>query len=401
MGSQIRKGPAYTQRALYLRVAPDKYGKHMVKVVNTLGIDDFDSEEGEFAAHKHWDSVIPLLDAYVYEVNNSNDEEGQFMKSSNETYGKRPSRDLTYQENLCAMDETVSQCNTSGLDCNGSEGKVLILATVHDTYPKPQRTKTYWLSFDDLETATNFRNEVYLDNPTDMPVSMEFLDRDAFEIIDQAGRFLGHFVKYFGCNSPVVAAAWDFKQQIEGLDIKGASTFPDIFQYHINNMLPAVLPQEIMDMGKKREYHVAMTVGDFDGSLDRFEKRFAKYRQRYGEKMDVHECTTWAEQEGIRAFRFVATAAFQTYCAGTGLQGLGVEYFLPIIDTSNPQLPSGNDPVKRMLYGHLGCNLFHEDLAYKLGIDTQKAKREFQHVVKTVSKGKLPPERCRITTSNK
>jgi D-lactate dehydrogenase len=61
------------------------------------------------------------------------------------------------------------------------------LASVHDTFPAPEKDKSYWLSFDDLETALKFRKEVCLDNPDDVPVSMEYLDHDTFDVIDRAG----------------------------------------------------------------------------------------------------------------------------------------------------------------------------------------------------------------------
>jgi len=390
-GTQIRKGPACTERALYLKVVPDKYGKHIVKVVNTLGIEDLDSEEGEFIAHKGLDGVIPKLDSYIHVVQNEQD---NTMKNSNDTYGKHQSHDHKYKESLCTLDNSVSRFNadTKGIDCNRSEGKVLILATVHDTFKAPPRAKSYWLSFEDLETTTKFKTEVCLDNPADLPMSIEYMDRDSFDVIDQAGRFAGHFIKFFGSASPIVSAGWDIKLKVEALDIRGAATFPDAFQYYFNDFLPAVLPKKIMYMGRTRDHHIATTVGDYNGSLDRFEKRFAKFCKEHEGKIDVHECTTDSEKDGVTAFRFIAATAFRTYCVGTGLQGFSVDYALPKNHTSSPQLPGSNQPVKRMRYSHFGCNVVHEDLAYVQGVDTHAAMMELKHVVDSVCKGRLPAE---------
>lgn len=390
-GTQIRKGPACTERALYLKVVPDKYGKHIVKVVNTLGIEDLDSEEGEFIAHKGWDGVISKLDSYIDVVKNEGD---NTMKNSNDTYGKHQSHDSNYKENLCTVDNNVSRFNadTKGLDCNRSEGKVLILATVHDTFKSPSRSKSYWLSFEDLATTVKFKTEVCLDNPADLPMSIEYMDRDSFDIIDQAGRFMGHFIKFFGSASPIVSAGWAVKLKVEALDIRGAAIFPDRFQYYLNTLLPSVLPKKIMDMGKSRDHHIATTIGDYNGSLDRFEERFAKFCQEHEGKIDVHECTTASEKNGVTAFRFIAAAAFKTYCVGTGLQGISVDYALPKNHSSSPELPETNQPVKRMRYSHFGCNVVHEDLAYAQGVDTHAAKMELKHVVDEVCKGRLPAE---------
>lgn len=390
-GTQVRKGPACTERALYLKVEADKYGKHIVKVVNTLGIEDLDSEEGEFIAHKRWNGVIPQIDSYIDVVKNEGD---NTIKNSNDTYGRHQSHDQKYKENVCTVDNNVSRFNadTKGLDCNRSEGKVLIMATVHDTFKSPTRSKSYWLSFVDLETTTKFKTEVCLDNPDDLPMSIEYMDRDSFDVIDQAGRFMGHFIKFFGSASPIVSAGWDIKLKVEALDIRGASTFPDTIQYFVNNFLPEVLPKEIMDMGRARDHHIATTVGDYKGSLDRFEERFAKFCKENEGKIDVCECKTASDKNGVTAFRFIAAAAFKTYCVGTGLQGFSVDYALPKNHASTPQLPESNKPIKRMRYSHFGCNVVHEDLAYAQGVDTHAAKMELKHVVDEVCKGRLPAE---------
>jgi len=390
-GTQIRKGPACTERALYLKVVPDKYGKHIVKVVNTLGIEDLDSEEGEFVAHKGWEGVIPKLDSYIDVVKNEQDNR---MKRSNDTYGKRASHDEKYKESLCTLDNHVSRFNadTKGLECNRSEGKVLILATVHDTFKAPPKAKSYWLSFTDLETTIKFKTEVCLDNPEDLPMSLEYMDRDSFDVIDSAGRMMGHFIKFFGSASPIVSAGWAFKLKIEALDIRGAATFPDRFQYYFSSFLPAILPKKIMELGKARDHHIATTVGDYNGSLGRFEERFAKFSKENEGKIDVYECTTASEKNGVTAFRFIAAAAFKTYCVGTGLQGFSVDYALPKNFSGSPELPENNQPVKRMRYSHFGCNVVHEDLAYVQGVDTHAAKMELKQVVDEVYHGRLPAE---------
>ena len=214
-GTQCRKGPAYTERALYIKVDKDKYGIPVVKVVNRLGIKGFDKEEGELEAHLKHDGDIPLIDTYVQKVKSGNDIQ---MKKSNNTYGKEPAHDINYKEKLCKHDDQVSRFNadTSGCDCNRSEGKVLILASVHDTFEPPKASKSYWISFDSLETALAFRKEVCLDNPDDIPISVEYMDRDSFDVIDRAGRVLGNMINLLGTSSSIVRELWKVKIWIEG-----------------------------------------------------------------------------------------------------------------------------------------------------------------------------------------
>jgi D-lactate dehydrogenase len=162
--------------------------------------------------------------------------------------------------------------------------------------------------------------------------------------------------------------------------------------FFINPILPHIISKPIMEMGRARDHHIATVVGDYNGSLDRFEERFDTFCKENEGKVDVHECKTVSEQSGVTAFRFVAAAAFKTFCVGEGLQGVSVDYALPKNHGCAPELPASNKPVKRMRYSHFGCNVVHEDLAYEEGVDTHEAMMKFKHVVDEVCKGRLPAE---------
>lgn len=389
-GTQMRKGPAFTERALYLKVDHDKFGKSIVKVVNTLGIKGLDGEEGEFESHSRFDGVIRQLDNYVATIHAG---VKAAMKKSNDTYGTKPASETDYKKRLCQNGTQVNRFNadTRGCECNRSEGKVLILASVHDTFPKPTKTKTYWISFNSFETALEFRRKVCLFEPNDVPVSMEYMDRDSFDVIDRAGRFLGNTIKLVGTTSPIVQHLWKFKLWIEALDIRGASTFGDKILFWMNPVLPSILPAHIVSMGKERDHHVALTVGDFDGSLDRFTERLSKFREAKGNDVLIHECRSKSEENALTAFRFVAAPAFRTYCVGNRIQGFSVDYALPQnVSGAPPRTPEA--PLKRMRYSHFGCNVVHEDLAYPAGVDIESIKHGLKRSVENECHGKLPAE---------
>jgi D-lactate dehydrogenase len=389
-GTQCRKGPAFTERALYLKVVPDKFGTSVVKVVNTLGIKELDNEEGEFDSHLRHDGVIPKLDNYVRAVKGGHDFR---MRKSNDTYGKAPASDVDYKNRLCRDDNEVSRCNadTRGNDCNRSEGKVLILASVHDTFARPKISKTFWVSFDSLETAFQFRRQVCLNNANDVPVSVEYMDRDSFDVIDRSGRLLGNMIKLMGTSSTLIKDLWSVKLWIESMDFWGASTVVDKLLYIVNPIIPSILPRPLMDVGRKMDHHVAMTVGDFDGSLDRFLERLETFREKKGDNVVVYECTSKTEEASLTAFRFVAAPAFRTWCVGQGVQGFSVDYALPRNNGEAPPL-SSIAPLKRMRYSHFGCNVVHEDLAYAPGVDIHSIKMQIKKTVEHECGGKLPAE---------
>ena len=408
-GTQCRKGPAYTERALYLKVVPDQLGVKVVKVVNTLGITDLDEEEGEFTSHLGHRGVIRAMDAYVRAVKGNYDNR---MKRSNKgRYGTAAASQLGYKQQLCQNDDDQvcrynADTSDGGCECNRSEGKVIILASVHDTFSRPSKSKTFWVSFDSLDTALAFRRQVCLDDPDDVPVSMEYMDRDSFDVIDRSGRVLGNMIKLVGTSSALIRNMWKIKLWIEALDFPGAPLFVDKLLYNVNPVMPSILPRPIADLGRQMDHHIAMTVGDYDGSLDRFMKRMEVF-QKEQEKVDdkkivIHECFTASEQSSLTAFRFVAAPAFRTWCVGQGVQGFSVDYALPRNGGRAPSLDfSANEsdsdvpaatPLKRMRYSHFGCNVVHEDLAYAPGVDIDKIKYKLKRAVEHNYKGKLPAE---------
>lgn len=459
-GTQIRKGPSTTERALYLKVADDGSGWPIVKLVNTLGIQQLDANEGESSYYNNKSkdttpatatasttttttnttkkqfgdggTVLDKLDAMIARRNIMH-----MNLQSNTTYGTSPAHDYDYSKSLCAFNDEVTRYNadTKGLDCNRSEGKVLILATVHDTFPKPSASKSYWLSFEDLETAIQFKEHVALTDPNQLPESIEYMNRDAFKVIDRAGRFMGHFIKYFGTTSPLVRQGWDIKVQIEALP--GMGKIPDQIQYLINNLLPPVVPKSVMELSKKYDHHILITVGNYDDDEDddgsvgggsgtdavkSFEDRLEKFRNNEknnnDKMMDVQELTSQSMKDGVNAFRYIAAGAFETYCVGTNLQGISVDYGLPKNRSAAPILTSLDDndnnnnkgkenekeeegnglssqqqqPIVRMRYSHFGCNVVHEDLAYEQGVDTHRAKMALKKIVDEECGGRLPSE---------
>lgn len=397
-GTQCRKGPAYTERALYLKITTNKWQEKVVEVVNDLNIKGMEERElPPGRARKQMDSIAYRIDTWGRWIKEGYERDMKFSADN----CTRHASDVGYAKKLCRHNsKSVSRCNadTSGPDPCRSEGKVIILATVHDTFPKPASTKTFWLGFDSFETALQFRMEVGLDNPADLPISMEYMDRDAFDVVNRSGRVLGTAIKLVGTSSPIIRRLWSAKLWIEALPFAGAPKIVDKLIHNVNGLVPAILPNAIMEIGLARDHHVAMTVGDFgDGNMDRILDRLQKFASERGrDKISVHECATRKEVDALTAFRFVAAPAFRTWCIGEGMQGYSVDYALPKNGGTAPLLSSGEsaipEPVKRMRYSHFACNVVHEDLAYSPGVDIEKAKHALKQVVDHECGGKLPAE---------
>ena len=56
-----------------------------------------------------------------------------------------------------------------------------------------------------------------------------------------------------------------------------------------------------------------------------------------------------------------------------------------------PTPPDCAVPLRRLVYGHLGCNVIHEDIVFDADADVSTAKYAFKHAVEDKG-GKLPAE---------
>ena len=405
-GTQMRKGPAYTDRALYIKVKED--GKTL-EIINKLSLLGLDSRQNIIQSQldnldineiKHWES------------------------DTGDNIDKLPAaHDSTYCERLCSTDKkAISRYNadTSGTEVNRSEGKVLILASIHDTFPTPKKVQTWFITFRSFDTALKFRKEVALHNPKDLPISMEYMDRDSFDVIDRAGRILAGLIQYSGSNYDLIGSLWNIKSWIESLPLPYANVICDHVLFFLNNAFPEILPKRLMYLGRASDHHIMLTVGEFEekediidsstvsesiantkknsienddikqSSLTRLQQRLQSFHEKHKNDMTIHACNSSAEVNAMQAFRFVAAPAFKTWCVGNSSQGISVDYALPVHEGRAPNI--GNLPLKRMRYSHFGCNVVHEDLAYARGVDVHKEKMKLKKMVENSCGGRLPAE---------
>ena len=270
--------------------------------------------------------------------------------------------------------------------------KVLILATLHDTFPKPRATKTLWVSCSSLNEAQKLKKEVLLNNPTDLPISCEYMDRDSFDIVDDAGRFLCHALTKFGIGSSL-EKMWNVKLKVESLPLPKFDVLPDKVLYYLNNLLPKALPDKIYNLGKLYNHHLIITLGEYgDGNLSRTEERLNQFCEK-NKSVYVYECDK-SDVSQVTFFRFAAAPAFKTYCNGINMQGLSIDYALAKNNTDLPKfqhLKGKDKPIKRMRYSHFGCNVVHEDICFHRSTNIDDVKVKIKKEIE-LDGGKLPAE---------
>lgn len=372
-GTQLRKGPVYTERLLYAKVNAD--GK--VELVNTLGL--------RAAGGGGQAELLKKLEG------------GQIGQGDVDPACKLAASQRSYGADVCECcgpaGRAVSRYNaaTTGPPPCRSEGKVLILASVHDTFPKPQKASTLWLSVRDFATAQRLKRDVCLaGGAADLPMSVEYMDGDSIKAIDEAGRVLCWLISVVGIGH-TLKRMWDLKIAFEALPIPFSAIIADKALWWLNPLCPAALPAPVRELTTSYGHHILVTVGEFGhGEDQRFRERLAKFAaDRPAGDVAVHPCTP-AETPWCNYFRFAAAPAFRTWCIGMGLEGVSVDYALPKGECGAP--PMADDlPALRMRYSHFGCNVVHEDVAFNPGVNAHDAKMELKHEVEGMG-GKLPAE---------
>uniref|UniRef100_A0A7S4T4W3 FAD-binding PCMH-type domain-containing protein n=1 Tax=Alexandrium monilatum TaxID=311494 RepID=A0A7S4T4W3_9DINO len=364
-GTQIRKGPVFTQRALWCRVLPN--GE--VELINTLGLKD-------------GGDVLSFLESRT-----------ALSTDDVDPACKDPASFPEYYKTITQIDGKVARYNadTFGIDPNRSEGKVMILATIHDTWPIPQKAKTVWVSVKDLATAHALKREVCLSSPGTMARSCEYMNREIYEATDLGGRLCVKVIDLLGMRP--IGYLWEVKRFVETLPIPFASIIPEKFMWWFNNLFPASLPKALRDLGDEFDHHMLIDFAEYSqGEVDALQALLDKFVASKPEgHVKYHVCGDPHTQTRANLFRFVMAIAFRVYCTGKGMQGLSIDYAMPKNFSEYPTLPGQYPIAKRCVYSHFGCNVYHEDLVFGPDVDVEEAKHVIKHAIEDVG-GKLPAE---------
>jgi D-lactate dehydrogenase len=178
---------------------------------------------------------------------------------------------------------------------------------------------------------------------------------------------------------------------VESLPVPFAKTLIDTMLFHLNWLLPCQLPPAVAAVALKYDHNLLIECADYgDGEAAAFEAKLTKLAADRG-SIVYYRCADDAEVQAVKRFRFVGNPSFRTWCVGHGLQGLSVDYALPKRFEEVPELLNAAPAVKRMRYGHYGCNVIHESLAFAPGVDVKAEKAAIKRRLEALG-GVLPAE---------
>lgn len=344
-GALVRRGPAYTELALYAQV--DESGE--LKLINHLGINLGDTPE----------EILNRLQSGSYSVNDIDNESG------------RAASDPRYAEHVRQVDEeTPARFNADPsrlFEASGSAGKVGVFAVRLDTYEK-ESSDVFYIGSNDPDDLTEIRRYLLTQLP-DLPIAGEYIHRVAFDIGAKYGKDTFLLIDKMGTSK--VPKAFALKSRIDGFFEKlGLRSVTDHVIQFVMNCLPSHLPVRMREYRDQYEHHLLLRVSR--KSAQATQAFLHSYFQ--GKKGDFFECT---EEEGRKAYlhRFAVAGAAIRY-RDTNRSSVEDILALDIALRRNDRqwvetLPDemNRDIVHKLYYGHFFCHVFHQDYIVKKGVD--------------------------------
>ena len=344
-GALVRRGPAYTELALYAQVQADG----TLTLVNHLGIELGDSPE-EILTRLQRGDYRP--DAVLNEVARASD--------------------AGYAEHVRDVDaDTPARFNADPsrlFEASGSAGKLCLFAVRLDTFVKEAST-VFYIGSNDPQDLTDLRRHLLTNLPS-LPIAGEYIHRTAFDIGERYGKDTYLIIDRFG--TARVPAAFAIKSRVDGfferLGLRGVS---DRVIQAVMNLLPSHLPERMREYRNRFEHHLLLRVSN-DTAAQAREHLSSFFAGR--DSGDYFECD---EDEGRRAFlhRFAVAGAAIRY---REVHRREVEDIVALdialrrndrdwVETLPAELEK--DMVHKLYYGHFFCHVFHQDYIVRKGVD--------------------------------
>lgn len=345
-GALARRGPAYTELALYAQVKDDG----SLELVNHLGIElGNDPEE-----------ILTRLQNGDYTPQQVRNEET--AKASDARYGEHV-RDVDA--------DTPARFNADPsrlFEASGSAGKLCLFAVRLDTFPKEPST-VFYIGSNDPHDLTEVRRHLLARLPR-LPIAGEYIHRTAFDIGEKYGKDTFLVIDKFGTSK--VPAAFAMKSRVDGFFERfGLRGVTDKVIQALMNLLPSHLPPRMREYRDRFEHHLLVRV-----SNDTLEQTRSFLNEYFANSTSgaYFECDA---DEGRKAFlhRFAVAGAAIRYREShrSSVEDiLALDIALRRNDRDWVEtLPAEMEEriIHKLYYGHFFCHVFHQDYIVKKGND--------------------------------
>jgi D-lactate dehydrogenase len=344
-GALVRRGPAYTELALYAQV--DAHGQ--LRLVNHLGI----------ALGGAPEEILDRLQRGDYRAADIDNDSG------------RAATDPRYAEQVRQVDApTPARFNADPArhyEAAGSAGKLAVFAVRLDTFAREQ-AEVFYIGSNTMDDLTAIRRHL-LTAFERLPISGEYLHREAFDIGERYGKDTFLLIDRLG--TARVPAAFALKSRIDGwFETVGLRGVTDRVIQAMMRLLPGHLPPRMKQFRDRYEHHLLLKVSAVDAAAT---ETFLRAHFADGEG-DFFACTA---EEGRKAFlhRFAVAGAAVRYreVHREAVQDIvALDVALRRDDRQwVEELPADVDAklAGKLYYGHFLCHVFHQDYIVRKGED--------------------------------
>ncbi|WP_312063654.1 D-lactate dehydrogenase [Pantoea septica] len=353
-GSLIKRGPAYSEMALFAQV--DEQGK--LKLVNHLGIDLGASPE----------EILGRLD-------------DERWRAEDVQHDGRHASDPDYADRVRHVDaDTPARFNADArrlFEASGCAGKLAVFAVRLDTFPSEPQQQVFYIGTNDPAVLSDIRRHI-LAHFTHLPVAGEYMHRDIYDIAEVYGKDTFLMIDKLGTDK--MPLFFTLKGRVDAWLAKLSFVKPhltDRLLQRVSALFPTHLPKRMKQYRDKYAHHLLLKMSG--AGVDEARDYLKEYFREGGGAF--FECEG---KEGAHAFlhRFAAAGAAVRYHA---VHADEVEDILALdialrrndrdwFETLPPEITQSLS--HRLYYGHFFCHVFHQDYIVKKGVDTHALKEQ-------------------------
>ena len=351
-GSLVRRGPAFTELALFARLTAE--GE--LELVNHLGMD----------LGKTPEEILGRLERGDFSDADIDDSAGRASDSGYETRVRDVDADTPARFNA---DPTLLH------EASGSAGKVAVFAVRLDTFPVEKGEKVYYIGASETATLTELRRRM-LAEASSLPISGEYIHRDIFDIARVYGKDTLLLIHWLG--TAYLPRIFALKGTIDArLNKVGflPKNLADRVMQLFSRMVPEALPKRMLDFRDRFEHHLILKVSA---------ENAAETETLLNQVIGGDGWFLCNNQEAKKALlhRFAAAGAairYQVVHSDEVEDIVALDVALRRNDeTWFESLPPDLDArcVAKLYYAHFFCHVFHQDYIVRKGEDPRAVKQD-------------------------
>lgn len=359
-GSQMRKGPAYTEQAIFARV--DEDGR--IHLVNHLGID-----LGTDPTH--------ILDRL---------ERGDW-DAADVTPPPPDSTGTDYADHVRQLVDTPARFNADPTflhEASGCAGKIMVFAVRTRTFPLEKDKATFYIGTDRPSDLESLRRRILAaDGP--LPISGEYMSSHAFDLATEYGKDTYVSLKHAGSRTLVKMFA--LKGWANGVFAKlpgfGPST-ADAISQKLFSVVPEKIPPRLTDFRDRFDHHLLLVVSGSERAATA--QLLREFFAEQGHEGAFFECDA-DEAQSATLIRFgVASAASRYYVMHRAEASAMVTFDVALRRDDEDWLERLPEEISDQLlesvyFGHFFCHVLHQDHVAKKGVDPVALKKRMTRLL--------------------